>query len=262
MVTMSLLLGAGLHFLGECSRTFAVSSLHRVFLSGFQQRLGLLYPGRVFGLSNPRHENLVELLHPIRPRACLPRVGRPLRVQGVVAHTIRVGAGGPLQLEAVFLGELLRLLGVVVVEQREGKLNRVSWETITAGQAIAAATGWPLEAAVVGSGAASIASEVAGKKLAKVYDVELAVTEGKKTVETDADITFNEKSFTIMPDKANFKSSAKTINYTDVKQADHSYSKKPMLSGGGAIALAVMPWRPPSIASVFVSPSTPAFVVE
>ncbi|MGZ7100010.1 MAG: electron transfer flavoprotein subunit alpha/FixB family protein [Candidatus Angelobacter sp.] len=61
---------------------------------------------------------------------------------------------------------------LVVVEQREGKLNRVSWETITAGQAIAAATGWPLEAAVVGSGGASIASEVAGKKLAKVYDVE------------------------------------------------------------------------------------------
>jgi electron transfer flavoprotein alpha subunit len=61
---------------------------------------------------------------------------------------------------------------LVVVEQREGKLNRVSWETITAGQAIAAATGWPLEAAIVGSGAASIASEVAGKKLAKVYDIE------------------------------------------------------------------------------------------
>ena len=75
---------------------------------------------------------------------------------------------------------------------------------------------------------------------AKVYDVELAITEGKKTVETDADITFNEKSFTVMPDKANFKSSAKTINYTDVKQADHSYSKKPMLSGGGAIATALL----------------------
>ena len=28
---------------------------------------------------------------------------------------------------------------LVVVEQREGKLNRVSWETITAGQAIAEA---------------------------------------------------------------------------------------------------------------------------
>jgi electron transfer flavoprotein alpha subunit len=63
---------------------------------------------------------------------------------------------------------------LAVVEQREGKLNRVSWETITAGQAIAAATGWSLEAAVVGSGVSSIASEVASKKLAKVYDVESA----------------------------------------------------------------------------------------
>jgi electron transfer flavoprotein alpha subunit len=61
---------------------------------------------------------------------------------------------------------------LVVLEQREGKLNRVSWETITAGQAIAAATGWSLEAAVVGSGVNSIASEVAGKKVAKVYDIE------------------------------------------------------------------------------------------
>jgi len=60
---------------------------------------------------------------------------------------------------------------LVVVEQREGKLNRVSWETITAGQAIAAATGWTLEAAVVG-GPASIATEVAGKKVAKAYAIE------------------------------------------------------------------------------------------
>ncbi len=61
---------------------------------------------------------------------------------------------------------------LVAVEQREGKLNRVSWETITAGQAIAAATGWTLEAAVVGSGIASIAAEVAAKKVAKVYAIE------------------------------------------------------------------------------------------
>ena len=61
---------------------------------------------------------------------------------------------------------------LVVVEQREGKLNRVSWETLTAGQALAAETGWTLEAAVVGSGVANLASEVAGKKLAKVYAIE------------------------------------------------------------------------------------------
>jgi electron transfer flavoprotein alpha subunit len=61
---------------------------------------------------------------------------------------------------------------LVIVEQREGKLNRVSWETITAGQAIAAETGWPLEAAVVGGSVASLAAEVAGKKVSKVYAVE------------------------------------------------------------------------------------------
>ncbi|HXJ88634.1 MAG TPA: electron transfer flavoprotein subunit alpha/FixB family protein [Candidatus Binatia bacterium] len=61
---------------------------------------------------------------------------------------------------------------LVVVEQREGKLNRVSWETITAGQALAAATGWTLEAAVAGAGTASIAQEVAAKKVAKVYDID------------------------------------------------------------------------------------------
>ena len=66
---------------------------------------------------------------------------------------------------------------LVVVEQREGKLNRVSWETITAGQAIASQTGWTLEAAVMGSGVSAIAREVAEKKLSKVYDVESAKLE-------------------------------------------------------------------------------------
>jgi len=63
---------------------------------------------------------------------------------------------------------------LVIVEQREGKLNRVSWETIAGGQAIAAQTGWTLEAAVIGSGVASVASEVAAKKVAKVYAIESA----------------------------------------------------------------------------------------
>ena len=61
---------------------------------------------------------------------------------------------------------------LVVVEQREGKLNRVSWETIAAGQAIAAQTGWTLETAVAGSNVAAIAAEIATKKVAKVYDIE------------------------------------------------------------------------------------------
>src|ERR671930_546162 len=61
---------------------------------------------------------------------------------------------------------------LVVVEQREGKLNRVSWETLTAGQALAAETGWTLEAAVVGASVANFANEVAAKKVAKVYAIE------------------------------------------------------------------------------------------
>jgi electron transfer flavoprotein alpha subunit len=61
---------------------------------------------------------------------------------------------------------------LVIIEQREGKLNRVSYETITAAQAIAAEMNWPIEAAVVGSGIGSIAAEVAAKKVQKVYAVE------------------------------------------------------------------------------------------
>ena len=58
---------------------------------------------------------------------------------------------------------------LVIVEQQQGKLNRVSWETIAAAQAIAAETGWAVEAAVAGNNIAPVAAEVAAKKLAKVY---------------------------------------------------------------------------------------------
>jgi electron transfer flavoprotein alpha subunit len=66
---------------------------------------------------------------------------------------------------------------LVVVEQREGKLNRVSYETLTGAQALAAETGWALEAAVVGSSVGEIANEVAKTKVAKVYDIESAKLE-------------------------------------------------------------------------------------
>jgi len=61
---------------------------------------------------------------------------------------------------------------LVVVEQREGKLNRVSWETLTGAQLLAAQTGWMLEAAVVGYGVGEIAQEIASKKVSRVYDLE------------------------------------------------------------------------------------------
>ena len=87
---------------------------------------------------------------------------RPSRVEARRGFSGKQGARQP---RADFMPDTI----LVVVEQREGKLNRVSWETITAGQAIAAATGWTLEAAVVGGSAAAIAAEVAAKKVAKVY---------------------------------------------------------------------------------------------
>ena len=61
---------------------------------------------------------------------------------------------------------------LVIAEQREGKLNRVSLETIAGAQAIAAETGATIEAAIFGSGIASLAQEIAAKKLAKVYVIE------------------------------------------------------------------------------------------
>jgi electron transfer flavoprotein alpha subunit len=68
---------------------------------------------------------------------------------------------------------------LVVVEQREGKLNRVSFETIRGAQALAADTGLQVEAAVIGTGASlgEIANEVAKAKLAKVYAIDCATSE-------------------------------------------------------------------------------------
>jgi len=72
------------------------------------------------------------------------------------------------------------------------------------------------------------------------YEVELVVSEGKKSVETDAVLTIKDKTFTVIPDKSSFASSSKVMQYDDIKTADYSYAKKPMLSGGGAIATALL----------------------
>jgi electron transfer flavoprotein alpha subunit len=61
---------------------------------------------------------------------------------------------------------------LVVAEQREGKLNRVSFETIAAAQAIAKQTGWQVEAILLGSNIAPLAQELAQKALARVYTLE------------------------------------------------------------------------------------------
>lgn len=61
---------------------------------------------------------------------------------------------------------------LVLVEQQQGTLNRVSFETIAAAQAVAKDTGWQVEVAVLGSGIGAIAEELARKKAAKIYAIE------------------------------------------------------------------------------------------
>ncbi len=61
---------------------------------------------------------------------------------------------------------------LVLVEQQQSKLNRVSLETVAAAQSIARDTGWQVELAVLGSGIGAIAEELAGKNSARVYAIE------------------------------------------------------------------------------------------
>jgi electron transfer flavoprotein alpha subunit len=61
---------------------------------------------------------------------------------------------------------------LVVAEQREGKLNRVSFETIAAAQQISKDTGWQIEVVLPGSNLASLANELAQKAVSKVYVLE------------------------------------------------------------------------------------------
>jgi hypothetical protein len=72
------------------------------------------------------------------------------------------------------------------------------------------------------------------------YKVEQVVSEGKESKETDAILTVKQDSFSVTPDKTKFKASGKEFAFSDVKTADYSFSKKPMLSTGGAIATALL----------------------
>lgn len=72
------------------------------------------------------------------------------------------------------------------------------------------------------------------------YKVEQVVNDGKESKETDAILAIKKDSFSIMPDKNKFKAAGKEFAFSDIKVADYSYSKKPMLSTGGAIATALL----------------------
>lgn len=61
---------------------------------------------------------------------------------------------------------------LVVAEQREGKLNRVSFETLAGAQSIAKQTGWAVEVVLPGAGVQGLAQELAGKTSGKVWALE------------------------------------------------------------------------------------------
>jgi electron transfer flavoprotein alpha subunit len=57
---------------------------------------------------------------------------------------------------------------LIIAEQREGKWNPASFETLVAGQQIAAQTGGSLAAVVIGKGVRALAEEMAAQKLEEV----------------------------------------------------------------------------------------------
>jgi electron transfer flavoprotein alpha subunit len=66
---------------------------------------------------------------------------------------------------------------MVVAEQREGTLNRVSLEIIAAAQAISQETGWTVEVVLPGNQTSALAQELAAYQVDKVYDLQAASLE-------------------------------------------------------------------------------------
>jgi electron transfer flavoprotein alpha subunit len=66
---------------------------------------------------------------------------------------------------------------LVIAEQRDGKLNRATWETIAGAQQLAAQTSAPIAVLVPGAQAASVAGELAAAQVKEVITIEHAALE-------------------------------------------------------------------------------------
>jgi electron transfer flavoprotein alpha subunit len=66
---------------------------------------------------------------------------------------------------------------LVIAEQRDGKLNRATWETIVGAQQLAKASGAPISVLVPGTHAAGVAAELAAAQVAEIVTVEHAALE-------------------------------------------------------------------------------------
>ena len=63
---------------------------------------------------------------------------------------------------------------LVIAEQRDGKLNRATWETIAGAQQLAGTTGAPITVLVAGAGGAAVAADLASAQVKEVVTVEHA----------------------------------------------------------------------------------------
>lgn len=70
------------------------------------------------------------------------------------------------------------------------------------------------------------------------FQVDAMVSDGKKSKEVKSFLSFSSESFEVSSKKSGVVS--KSFNYADVEAADYSYSKKPILSTGGAVAMAIL----------------------
>jgi electron transfer flavoprotein alpha subunit len=66
---------------------------------------------------------------------------------------------------------------VVIAEQRDGKLNRTTWETIVAAQQLSGATGTPITVVVPGAQTAAVAQELAAAQVQEVTTLDHAALE-------------------------------------------------------------------------------------
>jgi electron transfer flavoprotein alpha subunit len=61
---------------------------------------------------------------------------------------------------------------LVVIEQKENRIARISWEAVAAGQRLAAQTGEPVAAVILGADTEALAAEIATRPVAKVIRVD------------------------------------------------------------------------------------------
>ena len=66
---------------------------------------------------------------------------------------------------------------LVIFEQLQGKLNRMSWEALVAAQQIGGQLSKPVEVVIVGQGVRALAEETASKAIARVHLAEHALLE-------------------------------------------------------------------------------------